>query len=169
MSGLGIPPRPDNFSVWYAHVSGAVPDLSRRIDDLLAAGQPFDDERNRELYALFVGVDRQEEALTATNRRLQEAIGTVRQLLDAAGQRTSRYGDSLATISDRLNAGAEIQQLRQVVEALAAETRGMAAYNRRLGGELSATSQEMARMQADLEAIRSEEHTSELQSLMRIS
>src|SRR3546814_20606101 len=74
MIGLGIPPRPENFSVWYAHVSGAVPDLSRRIDDLLAAGQPFDDERNRELYALFVGVDRQEEALTATNRRLQEAI-----------------------------------------------------------------------------------------------
>ncbi|HET8728524.1 MAG TPA: GGDEF domain-containing protein [Alphaproteobacteria bacterium] len=165
MIQLGIPPEPENFAIWYAYFSDSMPELRRTIDILLSNGQEFTEERNRELYARFIGFDREGEAISVANRRIQEALGSVMRLLDAAGRDNSRYGDNLASLSARLDAGSEIRQLRRIVEALAEETRAMAVYNRRLGCELTATSQQMVKMQVDLESVRKEAMTDALTGL----
>src|SRR3546814_18927025 len=57
MSDLAIAPTPANFTVWYAYVSGAEPDLVHMIDHMLETGAPFTGPRCAELHArcrLFV-------------------------------------------------------------------------------------------------------------------
>lgn len=38
MDGVGVLPTPRNFELWYTHLSGTHPDLTRRLSALLEGG-----------------------------------------------------------------------------------------------------------------------------------
>lgn len=50
----GVPPTPDNFSVWFYYVSGASLTLKKTIDILIANKRKFDSATNRDLYITYV-------------------------------------------------------------------------------------------------------------------
>ena len=50
----GVPPTPDNFSVWFYYVMGASLTLKKTIDILLANKRKFDSVTNRDLYITYV-------------------------------------------------------------------------------------------------------------------
>jgi hypothetical protein len=45
MVNHGVPPTPHNYTVWFTHVSGVETELSREIDERIAAQEPFTDQR----------------------------------------------------------------------------------------------------------------------------
>jgi diguanylate cyclase len=54
MSQHGVPPTPDNFSVWFYYVMGGSLTLKKTIDILIANKRKFDSAINRELYLTYV-------------------------------------------------------------------------------------------------------------------
>ena len=54
MAQHGVPPTPDNFSVWFYYVSGASLTLKKTIDILIANKRKFDSLTNRDLYVTYV-------------------------------------------------------------------------------------------------------------------
>lgn len=162
MAGLGIPPNPDNFSLWYAYFSGRYPDLTRAIDILVSNGQTFSEELNLELFGQFIGFDREGEALRATESRVQETLGHVLSILDKAGQQTGHYGDSLSEFLTATGKSRGLDQLRRMIGAIADETRTMVEHSRRLGDQLGHTSRQLAKMREDLESVRREAMTDAL-------
>jgi diguanylate cyclase len=54
MSQHGVPPTPDNFSVWFYYVMGKSLALKKTIDVLIANKRKFDSDVNRDLYLTYV-------------------------------------------------------------------------------------------------------------------
>jgi diguanylate cyclase len=54
MAQHGVPPTPDNFSVWFYYVSGASLTLKKTMDILIANKRKFDSAVNRDLYITYV-------------------------------------------------------------------------------------------------------------------
>ena len=54
MAQHGVPPTPDNFSVWFYYAMGGSLTLKKTIDVLIANKRKFDSAVNRELYVTYV-------------------------------------------------------------------------------------------------------------------
>ena len=54
MSQHGVPPTPDNFSVWFYYAIGGSLTLKKTIDVLIANKRKFDSVVNRDLYVTYV-------------------------------------------------------------------------------------------------------------------
>ena len=54
MAQHGVPPTPDNFSVWFYYVSGGSLTLKKTMDILIANKRKFDSAVNRDLYITYV-------------------------------------------------------------------------------------------------------------------
>ena len=54
MAQHGVPPTPDNFSVWFYYVMGGSLTLKKTIDILIANKRKFDSATNRDLYITYV-------------------------------------------------------------------------------------------------------------------
>ncbi|WP_298259787.1 GGDEF domain-containing protein [Bradyrhizobium sp.] len=54
MSQHGVPPTPDNFSVWFYYTMGGSLTLKKTIDILIANKRKFDSAINRDLYLTYV-------------------------------------------------------------------------------------------------------------------
>jgi diguanylate cyclase len=54
MTQHGVPPTPDNFSVWFYYVMGGSLTLKKTIDILIANKRKFDAVANRDLYVTYV-------------------------------------------------------------------------------------------------------------------
>lgn len=54
MSQHGVPPTPDNFSVWFYYVMGGSLTLKKTVDILIANKRKFDAAINRDLYLTYV-------------------------------------------------------------------------------------------------------------------
>jgi diguanylate cyclase len=54
MSRHGVPPTPDNFSVWFYYVMGGSLTLKKTVDILIANKRKFDAAINRDLYLTYV-------------------------------------------------------------------------------------------------------------------
>src|SRR5690242_9474939 len=79
-----VPPTPHNFSLWYAHVAGSTPELSRTIEILISSGQPFTAERNEELFHRYVSADSQLETLLQAGDKLQQTVAQVVRHVETA-------------------------------------------------------------------------------------
>ena len=85
MEKKGIPPKPNNFAVWYRYFSGAYPELSRTLDVILEAGLPFTEERNAEIYDRFLGVTLDEDFLNDATLRVETELKKLMSYLEEAG------------------------------------------------------------------------------------
>src|SRR5215469_2094798 len=74
---LGIPPTPQNFSVWYEYHDNSNPDLRRTIDVLLSNHREFDEELLDEIYERFFTTGKDQQGVRETARRVQETLREV--------------------------------------------------------------------------------------------
>jgi len=84
LTGHGVPPTPHNYAVWFAHVSGLEPELSREIEARIAANEPFTDQVSNDLYERYCDLRRHLGALQQTSAELDQAVERVVQVIDAA-------------------------------------------------------------------------------------
>ena len=122
MSEQRVPTIPENYTVWYEHVTARNPALSRELDALIGAGEAFTADRCRELYEkhflkqLYSDVDYFQDAL-------KETMGTVLQELSELGGDFQAYSGSLGTYRDRLEGGLTQQDLQAMVADMVRETK----------------------------------------------
>ena len=80
-----IPPTPNNFAVWYAHLTGEHPELSRAIEALDSARTEFTAARCAELHAKLIGERPSATELREAGERISNSMSTVLSLLQTAG------------------------------------------------------------------------------------
>jgi diguanylate cyclase len=53
----GVAPTPSNFAVWFSYSRGALPELKRTIDILIAGQKRFDSITSRELFSTYLALN----------------------------------------------------------------------------------------------------------------
>ena len=155
IAGESLSPTPHHFAIWYGYYSGEVPDLVRAIDFDIAASKPFTPARMEGLAGKFFSFDREQKAVLQAGMRIQDALGQLLELLRSSGADTDRYGRALQQFGDRLELPG-LEQLRSLVDAIAAETKLVAQQNQRLQDQLHLSGAQMQELRRDLDGVRQE-------------
>jgi diguanylate cyclase len=156
MAQRRIPPTPNNFSVWFAHLSGTYPELSRAIEILDSNKAEFTPERNAELYERLIGDNRQANELREAGERISAAVTSVLNLIERAGTDSKQYGEKLGAASQAMGGPVDPMKLKAVAEQILGETRRMIQHNDELNGRLAASSREMEVLRRQIDDARRE-------------
>jgi len=158
MSRLGIPPHPDNFTLWYAHHSRHLPDLSREIIRLVETGSDFAPQIIRDLQERFFGQAEENRTLADASQRMKTTLNHLLRMLGVANQGTESYGATLADLSDRAET-ADGGSMREIIGVLVTETRKTLEISHELSRQLNKSAQEVRQLRNDLDRVRQEAHT----------
>jgi diguanylate cyclase len=160
-----VPPTPENFSIWYAYVSGRNPELTDAINELLRKGEKFSPEVNDALYERFAAFTPDKAELREVGQRVEEAVGRMLDYLTHANQGTTNYGAALETFSGQLSTDLEPGNLSEAIASILTETRSMADINRLLERRLANSSREIRQLRDALDNLQREAATDALTQL----
>jgi len=146
---------PPSYTLWYEYVAGHNGELRRALDERLSEGTPLSLEETHRLYGRFI-VDRDFVATNDLQGELERTLGQLAQMACHAGEEARAYGASLQDCDAQLQGQLDVQTVRDVIEALAAETRRMHASNDRLKDELASKGRELQDISGKLDRVRSE-------------
>ncbi|NKB49426.1 MAG: diguanylate cyclase [Alphaproteobacteria bacterium] len=171
MAELGITANPQNFTVWYAYLSGFDTSFGRHIDSMLAKKEPFDDTQCADLYAAVLRLSlgdkegTREAAIDAVGGDLEKAIAATTEILKQTGSETERYGETLEGVDGALQSAGTAEQMQSVVANLVEQTRLMVEQNRNANESLQKSNNEIAELKIRMADIRSEALTDPLTGL----
>ena len=162
MAEYSVPATPANFMVWYTHVSGRQPDLSRMISILHDNGQDFTDAVCGDLYTKFFTTDHEDDTLHETTDRIENELQRILEYVGDAGEGASQYGKSLASVQGDILGAKDVNGLKSAVTKVLSETRKMEELNSALEDKLAESTQEIGQLRDDLEDMRKEALTDAL-------
>jgi diguanylate cyclase len=147
--------QPPSYAIWYEYVSGCNAPLKQALDARTAKGGALSSDETNAFYATYVAA-RDAKALDRLSGQLQKTVDEFGQLAGSASRQTQDYGRSLATYGERLAPDLNLDALRGVIGALAAETQRMQASNRELNERLQANQREFASLKAQMATVQNE-------------
>ena len=157
-----VPATPTNFTVWYTHVSGREPDLSRMISILDDNGQDFTESVCHDLYDKFFTTHTEEQTLHETTTRIEQELESILKYIGDAGQDASAYGETLASAQGDILGSKDADGLKTALTRLLEDTHKMEELNKQLEQKLEASTQEIGQLRDDLEDMRKEALTDAL-------
>jgi diguanylate cyclase len=161
MAERNIVPTPQNYALWYAHVSGSSPELSKAINTQIDSGRPFTVEFSADLYGRHFDANGQLNALQESGGRLQAVMDQVRRMVETAAGESSSFGQRLDSFSSAISGG-NGKQVRALITELMQETQAVARRNKALEERLNRASGEVARLRENLETVQREALTDAL-------
>lgn len=162
MVARNVPPTPNNFLVWYTHVSGREPDLSRMISILDDNKQEFSEAVNTDLFSKFFTTEYEDQTLQETTQRIEEEIKRIINYIGEAGEETAAYSETLANAEGSILDAKDVDGLKAAVTTLIEDTRKMEEINHALESQLAESTQEVGQLRDDLEDMRREALTDAL-------
>lgn len=162
MDRLQIAPTPENFMVWYHYHAGELPALRRAMDILISNRQDFSPDVCLDLYNRFFGLERQTVALRQISSKIESAVSQAMGMLVSANQDARTYGEVLGQTAARLDNGASITLVREVVTRVIEETRSMIDRSDLLEKQLSQSTVEIGELRKQVESASREAMTDPL-------
>jgi diguanylate cyclase len=152
---------PPNYAVWYEHLAGINPALSKAMNRLLENDSGLDDDTVEKLYAQHV---------SECSSDIQQVLrGGIRQLLGRLAESTAqaakealRFDRSLKTHGDALKGNLDTVELRTLIDNLAGDTGKMQGSMMTLESQLEASKQEVEKLNQEIESARAEALTDPL-------
>ena len=158
LSKFGLAPTPINYAVWYAHLAGENPELSRLLDRHMSTGHTPTSEAMDDLWRRHCVPTGDPQMVMATSERLGSIMTELTRQMGRAGDDSERFAGSVQKfgegIVDALGADDGGQALRQAAQGMLLETRRMAEQNRALEGRLKSSTVEIDTLRASLEETR---------------
>ncbi len=161
----GIPVTPNNYEVSYCYVSGTKPELKAKIDALLATGTDLTTNSMADLYARFCAQDTSSDTLDRATASVEEQITKVLGLIDSSASDTQAYSENLKSYGKSLDGPDAGAELKKVLAAVLNDTKKMQAKTQALNSELTASSEQISQLRADLEDVTRESRTDPLTKL----
>ncbi len=162
----GLSASPVNYSVWYAHLAGENPAMSRQILDHLNGKHSLGDEILEQLWRRHCSAAGDPAVVSQTSDRLGRLMAHLAHQMSQAGGVTERFSDAItdfgAGIVEALGAPDSASVLQDATKKMLLETRQMAEQNRSLEGQLKNAGGEIAGLRSDLEEMRREAYTDPL-------
>jgi diguanylate cyclase len=150
MERQGLAPTPEAYRVWYAHLSGENPELSRALEALAERGEPVGEERCAEIAERFFGSRGAERLCQRACARLHQLAGSLLEQVETAGRGAASYGTSLQDAGRALAPAFDHPTLGPLLRALARETATMVSHAARLEENLRESSAQIATLRRDL-------------------
>jgi diguanylate cyclase len=164
MDKAGVVPTPPNFELWFTHVSGDNPQLSRQIDLILRKHPVMTPGVLEALRASFAPRVDTDEVLDRADGIEQAAQAMVDDVA-SNGKQLREYGNTLSYWSREISQHRTVDNLVQVVATLAAETAKASERNRVLEKQLSVSSAQVTRLKGSMADLKRETTTDRLTGL----
>ena len=156
---------PENYRIWYMHLAGDDPALSRAIRTLIENNEPIDEARCAELYERFLVRAAEERTLLRAGQRLSDLAGELTLEVSSFCGETARYGTSLKDVRAHVDAGPTAERLTAITRGMLDETGRMQAHVDQVEAHLRASMAEIEGLRRDLQAAWSEARTDGLTGL----
>ncbi len=150
-----IPSTPQNFELWFMYAVGQNAELVRTLDSAVANGKATDVHFTREMHAHYF-TSAHSAAIDQLGGKLQDEVKRLALILESAGQDTSAYGQTLAKVANEIGDGDVTQNLKTIVDGVAAATRAMESRTKKLENQLEASAGEVNTLREHMETVRQE-------------
>ena len=164
MEHAGVLPTPRNFELWFTHVSGGNPALSRQIELILREHPVMTQVVVDTLRASFAPEVDTDEILDRANGIEQAAQAMVDEVA-SNGKQLREYGNTLSYWSSEIRQHRTMDNLLQAVATLAAETARAGERNRVLEKQLAVSSARLTRLKDSMADLKRETTTDLLTGL----
>lgn len=154
MESAGVLPVPANFELWYQHVGGSNPELSRRIAAILQKTSTISAADLEELRAKFLPVQIEADDVADRADAIHQAAQAVVDQVAGNGEQLRQDGATLTTWSVKLAQDQTIDTLTQAVATLSAETARASERNRELERQLSASTARIGRLKDSMQDLK---------------
>jgi len=157
---------PENYELWFSHVSGANQELSRVIGERLGAGRITQQDCSA-LYRQFFprATAAAEQAVIELGNSVSAEIANVQNILENASRDQSTYGDTLQGVSGQLNKSQDPVKVKAMLDNLVVATRSMVTRSQTLEQRLQQSKAEVSRLQENIDVARAEARTDQLTQL----
>ncbi len=137
-----IPPTPNNYALWYAHIAADNQDLSRELLSAFPNNESYSDDKSDQLFfEHFVKrhLPKNEEAQTAVSNLLSQLFTVVSKT--ALG--THEFGDSVQEAIATLEGSTDQAEIQETLSGLLDKTHAVEDLNREFQSELNQAKQEV--------------------------
>lgn len=161
----GVPMTPDNYAVWYEHVSGSNAELSEQIQNLIAANPQLTEAQCNSLHDKFFNLEKDRKEVIELRLELARLLKEVINFVCSSVAHNDKVNQHLNTLMTKVNRDMTPQQIHEVVDEILNETR-MAINNGELLSErLDTTMIEVNKLKKELEVSQREAKTDTLTGL----
>jgi len=164
MSRLQIPATPENYAIWYAHVSGDNQELSTEIGRLINEKTEFTAAVNTQLYRQYVA-DHDLGHVDQIRVDLNNILCEVGSSLNEAGTGARSFQGTLGGIAEDFTEKEDLNDIRALLTTLVKETRQMQSTTSAMQNNFEEKSKEIDNLQEQLQRERKRAITDPLTGL----
>ena len=154
---LSLAATPKNIEVWYAHVEGRNPALSRDIQKTLELKGAITQQRADELYDLYILRTDLSSDVIELVARFETEINQLSDVIEASGENTHAHTERLQSVSANLKQSAKDNPaVGALLESEITITKSIREENQNLEKRLAESSDEVATLRHSVESIQLE-------------
>ena len=146
---------PPSYALWYEHVAGINPELTRVLEEKISAGQTLSESDVWRMHAQFV-LTRDVDTFERIRDRLRFLLEEASHATDTAGAHATHFGHALEGHTEKLKQPVNIDAIRDVVEELLQDTQQMCVVASELTEQLKRSAGEVKDLTQRLEQAQTE-------------
>jgi diguanylate cyclase len=147
---------PPSYALWYEHVAGINPTLTKVLDERLSLGTPLTDSDVWRMHAQYI-LTRDADAFERIRDRLRLLLEETSHAAVNAGAHATHFGQTLESHTARLRQQTMgLEMVRDVVAELLADTQHMCLVTSELSEQLKRSAQEVQTLTQRLEQAQTE-------------
>jgi diguanylate cyclase len=146
---------PLSFTLWYEHIAGLNPELTRILEARLASNVALTDDDVQRLYSQLIAA-RDVKVLEALQQRLRSVLEEAAQSTANASAEAAEFDRNLQGHVDRLAADLDGDALRKIVSELVRDAQHMRAVALDLSKRLDSSTREVGLLSESLQRTQSE-------------
>ena len=159
---LELRPIPEIYELWYRYFQGDV-EIQRAIEGHQGK---IDEDACYKIYRRYLNEAVRDEAVKKISDKMQAAIHELAGMVSEAKTSAGEYGDSLGTVSNKLQSAKSIEDLGEIVATIVSDTKKMVAKNQDLEVQLVNSSKQVTELRNNLDHVKKEALTDGLTGLL---
>jgi diguanylate cyclase len=146
---------PLSFTLWYEHIAGLNPELTRILESRLAANVALTDDDVQRLYSQLIAA-RDVKVLEALQQKLRAVLEDAAQSTATASAEAAQFDRNLQGHISQLSAQLDVDALRKLVGELVRDAQQMRSVALDLSRKLESSTREVSLLSESLQRTQSE-------------
>ena len=153
----GLEPVPNNFKLWYEHVSGKNPSLSRAIEKMTDTDGKLSEDDANTLYKEYVSERRRADLVENTIEEFEAQIQILQATMQETGKNSSQNCEKLTGITDEFDSSSDDSPtVKKVLESVLSVANSMHAQHKKLEEQLEQSQSTIETLQDNIEQVKNE-------------
>jgi len=156
MKKHGVPMTPDNYAVWYEHVSGSNIELSSAICSLIKENPVLTQLQCKSLFKQFFNVEKERTEVMEIRQELARLLKEIANFVYSSVNTADKTNQQLNTILADINRDLSAEEIHQVVDDIVAATRSVMTGTDLLSERLNAAVVDVQNLKKEMDATKRE-------------